>query len=417
MKTSVKALLNFRADNRQRHSLVIQVIHGRRRSLLFSEYRLLFSEFDTARQIAVPTNRSPSCRRFVCEVNGYIADAKKELLRIVDSFRKQNTSYTARDITDVYRRRCDNRYIETFGRRVVDELNEAGHFGTARTYRSLLSAWEKFTGGERCAFSRIDHDMLLAFQEHLEYGNNRRNTVTFYLRTLRALYHRARRRGYAPKEGNPFLGISFRPARTGKLAVSQSLLQTLSCTTFNRAELNEARDVFMCSFYARGMSFVDLAYLRKSDIRDGILHYKRKKVDEPMAVRIIPKLKAILSRYDDPLSPWVLPCMSRGLRLIGHPQEVQDGKCAPALLYKAYTRALKYYLDLLGEVSRELECRKLTFNVARHSWATLAQQLGVPVSHIGKGLGHTSERTTRCYLDSLDNRIVDSINRRVSNLL
>ncbi len=258
--------------------------------------------------------------------------------------------------------------------------------------------------------------MLLAFQEHLEYGNNRRNTVTFTCVPLRALYHRARRRGYAPKEGNPFLGISFRPARTGKAAVSQSLLQTLSCTTFNRAELNEARDVFMCSFYARGMSFVDLAYLRKSDIRDGILHYKRKKVDEPMAVRIIPKLKAILSRYDDPLSvgialhvPW--PAAHRA----------PAGSSGWQMRSRTALQSLYPGAEILPrparEVSRELECRKLTFNVARHSWATLAQQLGVPVSHIGKGLGHTSERTTRCYLASLDNRIVDSINRRVSNLL
>lgn len=68
-------------------------------------------------------------------------------------FRKQNTSYTARDITDVYRRRCDNRYIETFGRRVVDELNEAGHFRNGTNLSVPAERLEKFTGGERCAFS------------------------------------------------------------------------------------------------------------------------------------------------------------------------------------------------------------------------------------------------------------------------
>ncbi len=48
--------------------------------------------------------------------------------------------------------------------------------------------------------------------------------------------------------------------------------------------LDLARDLFMFSFYTRGMSFVDMAYLRKSDLRNGILSYRRRKHNRQLFV-------------------------------------------------------------------------------------------------------------------------------------
>ena len=60
--------------------------------------------------------------------------------------------------------------------------------------------------------------------------------------------------------------------------------------------------------------------------------------------------------------------------------------------------------------------KKLTFNVARHSWASLARTRGIPVSIISEGLGHTSEKTTEIYLDELDARELDRANELVTKL-
>lgn len=169
--------------------------------------------------------------------------------------------------------------------------------------------------------------MLLAFQEHLEYGNNRRNTVTFTC-TLRALYYRARR-GDTLEDGNPFLGISFRPARTDKLAVSQSLLQTLCDFQPRRTERSAT---YSCSFYAECHSSIWLTCVVDIGTEFCIINVKGGRTTDS---RIIPKLKAILSRYDDPVG---IACMSR-VRLIGHPQEVQDGNALRTALQSLYPGA------------------------------------------------------------------------------
>lgn len=39
-----------------------------------------------------------------------------------------------------------------------------------------------------------------------------------------------------------------------------------------------ARDMFMLSFYLRGMSLMDMAFLRKSDLSYGYVTYRRRKL-------------------------------------------------------------------------------------------------------------------------------------------
>ena len=56
---------------------------------------------------------------------------------------------------------------------------------------------------------------------------------------------------------------------------------------------------------------------------------------------------------------------------------------------------------------------KSTYYKARHTWASIAQSERVPIATISEAMGHTSERTTRIYLASLDTSAVDEANRKV----
>lgn len=415
MKTSISVRMHYRADCEGRHALLIQVIRARRRSTVSIPYRLLPTEFDMKKGAAVPTNRTKAHRAFIREVNDGIASHLKAMRTAADMLKSRASPYTASDITAAYRCLGDNHYIDTFAREVISELESAGRFGTARSYRSLINVFGKFSGSDRYRFRQISPPVVSAFTLYLERSGVRRNTVSFYLRTFRALCNKARKAGYAP-EGNPFCEASFKPAPTLKLAVNRELLRTLACSDFGDDELNEARDMFMFSFYARGMSFVDICYLRKENIWDGALHYKRQKTHQIFCVAITPQMQRIISHYDDPSSPWVLPCMKRGMLYTLSKIPDITGELTPAQCYRLYKYSLQCYLRLLGKISWKIACRKLTFNVARHSWATLARGQGVPVPHISEGLGHTSERTTRFYLAQLDNSTIDRINRRVTKL-
>lgn len=177
-----------------------------------------------------------------------------------------------------------------------------------------------------------------------------------------------------------------------------------------------ARRPMPSPLYARGMSFVDMCYLRKEMIWDGALHYERHKTHQLFSVTITPQMRQIMARYDDTVSPWALPCMKRGMLYTLSEMPDVNGELSPKICYRLYKYALQCYLRLLEKISVKMNCRKLTFNVARHSWATLALGLGVPVAHISEGLGHTSEKTTRFYLAQLDTRTIDRINAKVTKL-
>ena len=159
-----------------------------------------------------------------------------------------------------------------------------------------------------------------------------------------------------------------------------------------------ARDLFMFSFYTRGMSFVDMIYLRKSDVRDGVLTYRRKKTGQTLSLRVEAPLQEIIDRYDSD-SPYVLPVLT-----------ADDSYRA----YRQQQRELNKFIRKIGELLEISE--PLTFYVARHSWATLARDCGTPLTVISAGMGHTSERTTRVYLAQLDRSVIDKANRKIINL-
>ncbi len=416
MKTSILPRLNYRADQHGRYALIIQVIYQRHRSILTTPYRLYPAEFDAVRGRAIPLNRTKRHRHFIREVNHCIDYYVSELRSLADRLTAAQQPYSAQELTSLYKYRSDSHYLHSFASQRITELEQAGRFGTARTYRSLMSAWNKFAPESHYQFAQLDLRTISAFREHLERQGNKRNTVNFYLRTLRALYNRAARCGYVPDSENPFREISFKPAPTPKLAIHRDLLYTLSKYEFENPLLDEARDLFLFSFYARGMSFVDMAFLKKENIWDNALHYQRQKTHQWFHVSLTPQLREIIARYDHSSSPWVLPCMRRGEWMLSQTPPKAMAESPSALQYRVYKMALQFYLILLQRISRRLGCRKLTFNVARHTWATEAQSLGVPLPHISAGLGHTSEKTTRFYLAQLDTRTVDRINERVTKL-
>ena len=82
---------------------------------------------------------------------------------------------------------------------------------------------------------------------------------------------------------------------------------------------------------------------------------------------------------------------------------------------------MNYYNSQLKRLSQMLGLQQgLSFYAARHSWATLARDCNVPLPVISAGMGHTSERTTRIYLASLENSLIDNANKgileRINNM-
>lgn len=165
-----------------------------------------------------------------------------------------------------------------------------------------------------------------------------------------------------------------------------------------------ARDMFIFSYCTRGMAFVDIAYLKKENIRDGMICYARHKTGQQLSIRIEPCMQKIIDRYDYASGHYIFPLLTS-----------DDSTQA----YREYQTAINSYNRQLKRLSKMLpgDC-KLTSYTARHSWATAARNHNIPISVISAGMGHSSERTTQIYLATLENSIIDDANQRlISSLL
>lgn len=150
------------------------------------------------------------------------------------------------------------------------------------------------------------------------------------------------------------------------------------------------------------MSLIDIAHLKKSDIRDGYLRYRRQKTGQPIYIRWEPCMQRLVDHYHSEDSPYLLPLITR------------SGK-NEARQYQSMIHLINHHLKQLGD--RLGISSRLTSYVARHSWASIAKSLQIPVSTISEAMGHTSERTTRIYLKSFDNTIIDQANRKVLSVI
>lgn len=293
--------------------------------------------------------------------------------------------------------------LSKFSEEIIVQLLSVGKIRTAETYRVSIRSFLCFRKGEDLPFDALTSDLMQAYEGYLSTRGNCPNTTSFYMRNLRAIYNRAVECGLTAQH-YPFRHVYTGVDRTIKRAISHSALRSIvSLDLKGESSLQFARDMFLFSFYTRGMSFVDMAYLRKSDLRNGILTYRRRKTQQQLIIHWEPCMQQIVEHYANPESPYLLPIINPALPIDSRQQYI----------YSAHkvNRSLKQIGERLGLPL------PLTMYVSRHSWASIAKSQNVPLSIISEAMGHDSESTTRIYLASLDTVAVDRANRKILMLI
>ena len=292
--------------------------------------------------------------------------------------------------------------------------------GKVRTARAYLSTMRRLCGfaGQQLTFEQITPDLLMEFQVHLLQEGRTKNTVSFYMRNTRAIYNKAiALKLFKPCAGNLFEQVYTGNEKTVKRALSAKEMAKLgeplqtsdgipthhsSLTTHH---LDKAQLLFAFSFLCRGMSFVDVAYLKKSDLKNGVITYNRKKTGSLLQIKVTPKLQAIIDEFE-PLtcdSEYLLPI------LFSYKETALRTQYESAL--RMQNARLKTLASLCGVE------KTVSTHVARHTWATIAKQQNLPLSVISEGLGHNSERTTEIYLGALEQSVLDDANDKVCGVL
>lgn len=398
--TTVKVQLNkYRALRDGTYPLVFQIIHRRQKRLLYSPFHLHEENFDAKRVRVV--NRRARHVKDIDQINAYIESSLIELSQTIHTLEERPGDFFVLDIVELYRSGKDYSFVVPYMRRLIQTIADEGRTGTACAYRSTLHCLLRYLGKEEgLSFEDVTARWLNDFVNYIHQLGLKTNTVNFYLRILRAVYNRAWREEIPGAHFiSPFRKIHIGTVRTAKRAVSKEcILQIARERTFNDRQLNLARDLFLFSFYSRGMPFVDMAFLKYRNIEGDTIRYKRHKTGQPLSMNIVEPLRRLIEKYRNE-GEYVLPILRNGSKT----------------LYKQYQNALRRYNRMLGCLSMELHLpQPLTSYVARHSWATIAHNDGASVSVISEGLGHSSEKVTYTYLAALDPSVLNKVNERIT---
>lgn len=320
------------------------------------------------------------------------------LHRIVDSAEGNEKTYTLTHIIDsFYRYSCAPVTFLRYFEDQIARLQKNDKLGTARNYRRTYNSFTAFLEGRDIAFQELDEPLIMEYNSWLLRRKIVRNTVSFYMRILRAVYNRAVNQNIA-MQSFPFRSVYTGVDRTRKRAIDEQKIYRIQQLDLSQnASLQLARDLFLFSYCTRGMAFVDMAFLRKQDIREGTISYIRRKTMQRLSVRIEPCIEQILARYSRiGRTDYIFPIISAA---------------EPAEAYHQYETALGHYNRQLKKIAKLIDSEtSLSSYCARHSWATSARNHNIPLSIISAGMGHTSEKTTQIYLASIGENSIDQAN-------
>lgn len=293
--------------------------------------------------------------------------------------------------------------LVTFMEETISQLRMMGKARTSDIYKCTLNSLLRFSSGKDIAFKDIDASLIMRYEAHLlrERGITR-NSSSFYLRTFRAIYNRSVELGLT-YDRHPFKHVYTGIDKTTKRALPLQLLRRIATLDLtSEPNLEKARDLFLFSFYTRGMSYVDMAYLKKSDITNGTLVYRRRKTGQILQIKWEKCMQDIVDKYDKGNNDYLLPIINK---------ENMNKR-------QQYLSSIGYTNILLKKIGFILDLQiPLTTYVARHSWANIARFKNVPISIISEGMGHNSESTTRIYLSSLETHLVDNANSIILDAL
>ena len=397
MYTSIKVKFIPSKNEDKAGTICLQLICKRKTKLIRTRYRLFPAEWDKQNETVRFDLSDEERQLHLLSIKTSLADDLKRLKALI-LFLENKGDYTVDELAGLFARNSFNGYFFSFMDYVVETLKNSNRLKTANNCITARISFERFLCGQDILIDTIDNSLIQKYERHLVSTDIVDNTSACYMRSLRSVYNKAVKQGLATQK-NPFSGINTSIGKTVKRAVSEDVIVRIKTMDLSsHKELALARDLFMFSFYIRGISFIDMANLRKSNLKNGYIIYWRSKTRQLLTVKVEACMQDIITNYESQtIDDYLLPVYTTNNR-----NNVSQ---------------LRNHNKRLKRISQMLVLEKsLSSYVTRHTWATMALYKGVPIEVISESMGHKNETTTRIYLASLNQSIVDNANAEIIKL-
>ncbi len=375
--------------------IVMQVIHQQKKRVIHLGHTSRKNQWNFESHL--PNSKHP----IADWLRGFLIDRVAKAEKILLQMEMTGKPFTVDMLAEKLSTRAKSHDLISYTESLVYQLTSEGKHGNARVYQTLVDIFNLFIHKPSFDFVDLDYRILKKFEGFLYERGVKTNTVSYYMRTLRAVYNRAIKEGMVDESLYPFKTYKIISTSTVKRAISKDeIIKIRDLNLDDDRGLRLSRDIFMFSFYTRGMSFVDIIWLKVSNVKNNRLQYTRKKTKQQFSIELVQPAIDIIERYCamEEQDSYLFPILNR------KDKEYSD--------YENYKRLINKHLGKIAKVVKITT--PLTTYVARHSWSTLAKYMGVETAKISEALGHTTEKTTQIYLDSFENATLDDINKKVT---
>ena len=386
-------------------TLYYQVTHKRSVKWISTSHRAYAGEWDKlSGSLIIP--QAGERRAVLMQISAVLAWEIEQRQAVIDRLCGEHREFTLDELCAAFGQLPVCKTVFVFLREQVVRQERMQRLGTARTFTSAYLRFREFCGSADLTFDQLSADMIEEYEAWLTHRGLRQNIIRFYLRTLRTLLGKAVCARLLRDVRPLFSRVRLSYVPTAKRAITEADLRAIQKLQLPEGStLALARDLFMFSFYMRGMPFVDIAFLKKSDLKNGLLSYCRRKTNQHLCVAWEREQQEIVERYAHltAATPYMLPIILK-----------TDGT-----EYRQYQRMEENVNRALKKIGRLIGLRiPLTTNVARHSWASIARDINIPIAVISEGMGHQSYSTTQVYLNTIATAKVNEANlcviRRIS---
>lgn len=394
--------LKFRASSAPEAmgTLYYQVIHKRSVKWISTGYHINREEWaEQTESIIIPrdSNRKAELSLIKNIIDWELKQRKQTITKLED----KRKDFTLNELCEQFNRQHTYKTVFTFLQEQISRQKRMQRLGTAKTYTSAYQRFKEFRKEADLTFEQLAPDMIEEYEAWLTNRGLKLNTIRFYLRTLNSMLRKAVNEGLLSENNGLFHRVHLSYVKTMKRAISEADIRLIQQLPLASGSITAfARDVFMFSFYMRGMPFVDIAFLKKSDLRNGVLSYCRRKTSQHLIIAWEKEQQEIVERYAHLTihTPYMLPIIHK-----------TDGT-----EYKQYQQMQENINRALKRIGRKIGLKMpLTTYVARHSWASIARNMNISLSVISEGLGHQSYKTTQVYLDSIDTSKINEANKSI----
>lgn len=360
--------IKFRSSEETGREGVIyyQLIKDRKMRRLMTDYHVYPEEWDASRSMVTTTPESVR-RSYILSVRQHILWDMERLMKIEDRLDSNGMGYSLKDIIDEFGRYASEYTLFNYMEKVIASLKKNGKIRTAENYRSALHSFKRFNGGNDMMLDNITPETMQAYEGWMQNRNLLSNTTSFYMRIFRAVYNRAVADEIIT-DRHPFRKVYTGVSRTVKRALPIGAMRKIKNLDLGEdPKLEYARDMFMLSFFLRGMSFIDMAYLRKTDLCGGKLTYRRSKTGQTLNIKWTAEMQQIVDKYPENDAGYLLPIIMRT-------------NVNPYYEYHRISDFINRRLKAIGQMANLAV--PLTMYVARHTWASVAKLKGIPISLI-----------------------------------